>query len=675
MSETAEEGSPLVPPKRRTDGPWSAHEEPSRSSSSEWVDIDNSPPRKRKALKRTLHRHSQQSRLPSARMGEARGSQSDFGRFFPRLSQILEASESTPGSRPTTRGAGTDTSRHREGNTARRRHHRDDNNTIYRRGAKHRTSGVQKRSEPLLQANSSLLSVLSSLTGASERSSGSNSTITQQSFDRRSSDSSRTPTGRPRYAASAFDAESSVSGQSRPRFPNVFEYMMSYSVNEESNDIQSMLSSSASSLYEPSIAASSDAPDTPSSRSTFPSPTSTRSHSVAELRRSPEPSARPLRKQPSVEDVMEEEEASVTGSTALSELNLDMRQRSTSRSSRTSQRSTDQSSHDALPTQQQTQYGNQTRQYYFTETAHGQPRSPSASSTTTEAYGYPMAVQQYQWPTSPGMYMPLVASQEADVHGHRPPAPDAPDLSKQTFAGYELLARELASDESSVTPLYRKFEYLNHRLLLHLQDEICELEEQLRTIDEITAQIDRTQPDGQRMPASRRREAYQGSDLYYQRTSLLGRIFTKTTQYNQAMTAYTGMSKGSHRAEAGELEAYQNWMGRHAPVHEIEARFLERDDDLIVPGKSEVATDNPFKRAALAYGPLALMLPLLLFSIIPTLVGRLVVIALIAVGAFIVAAATTQMRHLIPAREWAVCGATYVLLMVAIAGCIPQHRT
>jgi len=76
--------------------------------------------------------------------------------------------------------------------------------------------------------------------------------------------------------------------------------------------------------------------------------------------------------------------------------------------------------------------------------------------------------------------------------------------------------------------------------------------------------------------------------------------------------------------------------------------------------------------AAVVYLPVALMLPLLLFSIIPTLGGRLVVTALIAVGACVVAA-TTGIRRLLTAREWAICWATYMLIMATVAGCVPQH--
>lgn len=235
-----------------------------------------------------------------------------------------------------------------------------------------------------------------------------------------------------------------------------------------------------------------------------------------------------------------------------------------------------------------------------------------------------------------------------------------------------MIALELSSADSSVKPLYRKFEYLNHRILLHLQDELCELEEQLRIVDEIIAQMDPALPEGQRTPASRRGEAYSGSQIHHRRTILLGQIFTKTEQYNRAMSGYATMAKSSSSPEAEQVQAYQKWMAKHAPVHEVEARFLQRDGDLVAPGETDRGVDRPTKHAALAYLPVALMLPLLLFSIIPTLAGRLAVTALMAVGTFTVAA-TTRIRDLLPPREWAVCGAAYVLLMAAIAGCVPQH--
>lgn len=662
--------------RRRVAGPGSASKEHGRSSPSEWTDVDESPTRRRKKGKR----RRATARSSSGSEIEPRIDEGNLGRFFPRLSQILETTESTTSSRPSTRSS--DLSQRRDKISARRSRHREDTSSTYRRPVRHRTGGVSRRSESLLRVNPSLLSVLSSLTGNSDRSSGSSSTVTQQSFDRRGSDGSRPATARARYTRS--EVESSMPSRSRQRPTNVFDYMETIAT-EDGHDRHSVASSS-SSHYEPSDGGSSEAPGTPSSRSTFPSPTTTRSQSVSELRRkydtqyagstgsvrsesrSPDASIRSLRKQPSVSDVQEDEEEGYMPPTAPSNLTDNRRHRSTSRSSRAAQHSSghqmDQQQEESM--RQHTAYS---QQGHYVEPIYGQHRSFSNGSAHSDqsAYGYHMAMQQYQWPPPPDQAM----------NGHltpneRPPAPDAPDINRRTLTGYEELALELSTSESPVKPLYRKFEYLNHRILLHLQDELSELEERLRAIDEIIAQMDPAAADGHKTPASRRGEAFHGHGIHLQRTHLLGHIFVKTEQYNKAMSSYATMVKDSAPADDDRIEAYQRWMAKHAPVHEVETRFLEKTRDLIIPGDEPSTLDRSTRHAALAYLPVALMLPLLLYSIIPTLVGRLVVTALIAVGAFIVAA-TTRIRHLMPARDWAVCGAAYVLLMAAIAGCIPQH--
>lgn len=52
----------------------------------------------------------------------------------------------------------------------------------------------------------------------------------------------------------------------------------------------------------------------------------------------------------------------------------------------------------------------------------------------------------------------------------------------QRVAGYATLANFMAVDE--VFCIFRKFEDLSIRNLLYLQDEICELEEKLQTLDQ-----------------------------------------------------------------------------------------------------------------------------------------------------------------------------------------------
>jgi hypothetical protein len=117
-------------------------------------------------------------------------------------------------------------------------------------------------------------------------------------------------------------------------------------------------------------------------------------------------------------------------------------------------------------------------------------------------------------------------------------------MTKTTVVGYELLADRLAevpkdkddgagTEETNVIPMYRKFEQLNHRVLLHLQDEISELEEELRYVDESIAQSSPGAETGSSHPASRRGESRYGGELHYRRTDLLGRIYLKLGQYSK----------------------------------------------------------------------------------------------------------------------------------------------
>lgn len=293
-------------------------------------------------------------------------------------------------------------------------------------------------------------------------------------------------------------------------------------------------------------------------------------------------------------------------------------------------------------------------------------------------------MQQYQHPSAPiqaSYFTPQQGPTNFVAHPDRPPVPDAPDLNQKTIVGYELLAQELASADSPVSPVYRKFEYLNHRILLHLQDELCEMEEQLRTTDEIIAQMETPVEEGRRSPASRRGDSFHGSEMHHRRTALLGRIFLKTEQYNRALSSFAQLAKDSSPVEAEQLATYRDWMAEKSPIHDMEAKFLQKEQDLVQPGATrssqptqDFAVSHPSSKntAVLSCLPVALMLPLLLYSIIPTLAGRLVVTLLIGIAVFLVAA-TTRIRHMLPLNEWAVCGGAYVLIMAAIAGCIPQH--
>jgi Protein involved in mRNA turnover and stability len=145
---------------------------------------------------------------------------------------------------------------------------------------------------------------------------------------------------------------------------------------------------------------------------------------------------------------------------------------------------------------------------------------------------------------------------------HRPPLPPSPPRSPedslhrtptkrrdphalQEPSGYGLLASHLTkstSEESgSFPPLYRRFETVNHRVLLHLQDEISQMEEDLHLLDEYEEmhRVDIAEQEGTKpLPASRRRDAQSQaySSLHYRRMDLMSVLIQKTEQYSKFLS-------------------------------------------------------------------------------------------------------------------------------------------
>jgi hypothetical protein len=289
-----------------------------------------------------------------------------------------------------------------------------------------------------------------------------------------------------------------------------------------------------------------------------------------------------------------------------------------------------------------------------------------------------------------------------------PHVPEVPSLNQTTLTGYELLATELTSADTAIQPLYRKFDYINHRILLHLQDELSELEEQLRILDESIAQFTATNspplsiPDGTHRrhsgpPASRRADAFYGNDMHHRRTALLGRIFLKTEQYSRAMAAYAKLNSQSRPASPTQIATYREWMHTHGAIHPAETTFLQKEDDLIIPlppptnphsddtnnkptltttatsppPPTSSPTPQPVNHSVPWLIPLSLLLtPLLLFASIPTFSARLAVSIVMAVASGSMIATTPLGADLAP-RDWAVCCASYALCVVVVAGLVP----
>lgn len=245
-----------------------------------------------------------------------------------------------------------------------------------------------------------------------------------------------------------------------------------------------------------------------------------------------------------------------------------------------------------------------------------------------------------------------------------PQAPEAPDLTKTTLAGYELLASHLASssrpNENSatstsphVTPIYRKFSHLHHRILLHLQDELAELESHLRILDESIAQTYTSHPVSptdsptenatlEQYPASRRAERNPAlHPIFARRTHLLGEIYLKQQQYHAALRDYASAVRGSRPAEESEVAAYKSFLATRKPVWEGETGFLDKLDDLVVPGGSNSSARRPHAHGddvweQVSFVAALLLLPLLLSVVLPDVASRAAATALLGVGAGLV---------------------------------------
>lgn len=650
-------------------------------ASAVWIDVDEERPRRRRKSRQPVSESTKPDR--SAQPRHQSNAQSDLGSFLPRLSRIVEASD------PNARQRSYHGSEQKRDSDEKPRssRHRDENDYTHRHSTKRRTSVAPRRPDPLLKFNPSLLSVLSSLTGTSERSSGSNSTITQQSYDRRRGLAPRRPPIR--REKSRTTAQPTPADMSRTKSPNVFDYIEDVSTVND-HDGMSVISpaSSASSHYQPSEAGSSEAPTTPSSRSTLPSPTTTRSVSVAELRRKYDPdhvghtgsyssnrgpdsaTRDDMRKKRSLKDAEQTSDGKGTASPSLTSSAPDFGD---------NHRQSSQSSLRALDDEQRLRqqedemrrhmaYSQHPYGYEFTSSSEAEPQqssplinhvSPSNDQSLEHYIHQPMPTR----PTPPTLVRSASTPPIDDNPSliSPPHVPSPPDLAKVTLTGYELLASQLASStvppskdassaSSQVTPLYRKFSHLHHRVLLHLQDELAELEYHLRMLDEGIAQtyaspVATTDPaaPADHYPASRRieRDIAAGHPVFARRTLLLGEIYSKQQQYHSALRDYTSVLRDSRPAEMDEIAAYKSYLADRKPICDGEAAFLDRREDLIVPGGARSTNNNAKSHAngrdalweQASFLVALLLLPLLLSTILPDFASRAAATALLGAGA------------------------------------------
>lgn len=275
-----------------------------------------------------------------------------------------------------------------------------------------------------------------------------------------------------------------------------------------------------------------------------------------------------------------------------------------------------------------------------------------------------------------------------------------PRAEKLPVTGYELLASRLShasteSEEAKIRPMYRKFEALNHRLLLHLQDEISELEERLHRLDHADTQARTAGLSGSVLPASRRAAQAAGGELQWHKTDVLGRIGFKLAQYNQALAAFH-QTQGLSPPSPTDISLYRSYLHSEQPIAEVETHFLDPTDDLVsvcsdrVPrsstsfspetqtsyassvdfiARSEQTVAQPPGLSGLAVAiAVAVLVPILTFSVIPGFIGRMTVVGLVAGGVVGALMQSGIVGRSMFRRDGLICGGIYGGVMIVVAG-------
>jgi hypothetical protein len=170
-----------------------------------------------------------------------------------------------------------------------------------------------------------------------------------------------------------------------------------------------------------------------------------------------------------------------------------------------------------------------------------------------------------------------------------------------TPMGYPRLAAFLDSDDNFM--LYRRFGYLQSRVLLEKQDDLRQLEEALKRLDEEDVEsgedmlrtrdpidINVTQDDDKSSDSCSTGNL--GEDSSRKRKKLLLLIANNIKEYGQLLTtaqAFAAMNKPT----SGEQCSVRNWMENVDPVCEADASFVEHKEDLITlrPGREHAWLD------------------------------------------------------------------------------------
>ncbi|KAL9119124.1 MAG: hypothetical protein Q9187_004320 [Circinaria calcarea] len=163
--------------------------------------------------------------------------------------------------------------------------------------------------------------------------------------------------------------------------------------------------------------------------------------------------------------------------------------------------------------------------------------------------------------------------------------------------GYPRVAAFLDSDASFT--IYRRFGFLHARLLLYKQDELRELEDELREMDKRDWKDDSFQNC---LRSRGKDDAPKNQHGRSSRKELLQRIEKKTLEYGELLRQSKELVSWN-TPSTRDYTSVVNWLNTEAPLSEADCGFIKEKQDLITlrPGREHAWLDAFVERILKAF--------------------------------------------------------------------------
>ena len=256
-----------------------------------------------------------------------------------------------------------------------------------------------------------------------------------------------------------------------------------------------------------------------------------------------------------------------------------------------------------------------------------------------------------------------------------------PELEAEGAAStFDLAAHSVSSNEQvALKPIYRKFESLNNRVLLHLQSEISDLEDDLKHVD---AAVVASTKAAQKDKSPQHEEMRSTTPLQWRRKELIERILAKLDQYSRIqsfvsrntstnhfldrnLSSYSNLTRGLDTACPRDITAYSEWLALHNDLADLERTFLNHATDLTTIRAQHAQEPQQSDRTAITTG-CAILMTIITFKLVPELLSRLV-IGIVVGGAMVLCGSPPATLNEGCLREYGRRAAVYGGVVVVLA--------